>query len=309
LKNSEKISAEFQVSRDETSGNPYFLLDAHSGLSSEQLTFRWVKKGKEKAIFRVVMQSESDAFSLPGVPFGGIWISGTIHLDELQGFLGQALQELQNRKCASVRIIQAPKPYEKYSELIGNVLFKLGFTPQTIQSHQFFLGKKKIKNEAKAISEKLRKHVQHGGFTTRKGPVKNFDFLNDIRNWNSARGYSTLFDEKRLIQQVAEFPDRYFLISILSENQALAHALAVKLVPESLYYYLSAIRPTSNISNGGDLLLQGLFQLAVEQKSDFIDLGSSEVASEINASLMFFKSRFSNDISNKVTWTRSFFYE
>ena len=139
--------------------------------------------------------------------------------------------------------------------------------------------------------------------------INNFDFLNDIRNWNSARGYSTLFDEKRLIQQVAEFPDRYFLISILSENQALAHALAVKLVPESLYYYLSAIRPTSNISNGGDLLLQGLFQLAVEQKSDFIDLGSSEVASEINASLMFFKSRFSNDISNKVTWTRSFFYE
>jgi hypothetical protein len=309
LINSEKISAEFQVSEGETSESPYFLLDAHSGLSSQQLTFRWVKKGKEKAVFCVVMHSESEAFSLPGVPFGGIWTSGTIHSDELQGFLGQVLRELQNRKCSSVKIIQAPKPYEKYSELIANVLFKMGFLPQTIQSHQFFLGKKKIKNEAKAISEKLRKYVQSRGFVTRKEPIKNFDFLNDIRNWNSDRGYSTLFDEKRLIQQVSRFPDRYFLISILDEHQALAHALAVKLVPESLYYYLSAIRPTSNVSNGGDLLLQGLFQLAVEQKSDFIDLGSSEVESEINTSLMFFKSRFSNDISNKVTWTRGFFYE
>jgi hypothetical protein len=112
----------------------------------------------------------------------------------------------------------------------------------------------------------------------------------------------TLFDEKRLIHQVSEFPERYFLISLEKNEQVLGHALAVKLVPDSLYYYLSAIHPNAHFPNGGDILVQSLFQLAAEQKSDLIDLGTSEVNSQINESLMFFKSRFSNDMSNKTTW-------
>lgn len=287
----------------------YFLLKLDSSADSQHLTFRLLKKEKEKAILKMVILQNGEAVSLPNLPFGGVWVSGQIHSEELQFFVKEVLQELQLRKCSAVKIIQPPKPYEKYSDLIGNVLFKEGFTPELVHSHQFFLGKKKLKSEVKAFSDRNRKSLHSLDLNVKIGPVQNLNFLKDIRNWNSERGYLTLFDENRLIHQVSVFPERYFRISLMQRSEAIAHCLAVKLLPDSIYYYLSAIRPNSNISNGGDLLLQSLFQLAAEQKTEFIDLGSSEVDSEINSGLMFFKARFSNDVSNKVTWTRRFFYE
>lgn len=303
------MSVKIQISESPPLDHPYFLSHSDSSADVQKLTFRLFKKEKLKAILHVVIQQNGEAVSLPNLPFGGVWIPGQIHSDELQFFIKEILIELQRLKCSTVKVIQPPKPYEKYSEFIGNVLFKEGFKPEAIQSHQFFLGKKKLKSEVKAFSDKNKKTLQSLGLSVKKGAVQNFNFLYDIRNWNSERGYLTLFDENRLIHQVSEFPERYFQISLIQGTEPIAHSLAVKLLPESMYYYQSAIRPNSNISNGGDLLLQSLFQLAAEQKTEFIDLGSSEVDSGINSGLMFFKARFSNDVSNKVTWTRRFFYE
>lgn len=303
------MSVEIQISEFAPVDHPYFLLNSGSASDTQQLTFRLLKKDKLKAIFYIAVQPNREAVSLPNLPFGGVWIPSQIHSDELQFFVREILKELQLRNCLSVKIVQPPKPYEKYSELIGNVLFKEGFIPEVVHSHQFFLGKKRLRTEVKAFSDKNKKSLQSLELSVKKGPVQNFNFLNDIRYWNSQKGYLILFDEKRLIHQVSEFPERYFQIDLIQKGEAVAHALAVRLLPDSMYYYLSAIRPDSNISNGGDLLLQSLFQLAAEQKSEFIDLGSSEFNSGINSGLMFFKSRFSNDVSNKVTWTRRFFYE
>ena len=303
------MSVEIQISEFAPVDHPYFLLNSGSASDTQQLTFRLLKKDKLKAIFYIAVQPNGEAVSLPNLPFGGVWIPSQIHSDELQFFVREILKELQLRNCLSVKIVQPPKPYEKYSELIGNVLFKEGFIPEVVHSHQFFLGKKRLKTEVKAFSDRNKKSLQSLELSVKKGPVQNFNFLNDIRYWNSQKGYLILFDEKRLIHQVSEFPERYFQIDLIQKGEAVAHALAVRLLPDSMYYYLSAIRPDSNISNGGDLLLQSLFQLAAEQKSEFIDLGSSEFNSGINSGLMFFKSRFSNDVSNKVTWTRRFFYE
>jgi hypothetical protein len=61
-----------------------------------------------------------------------------------------------------------------------------------------------------------------------------------------------------------------------------------------------------NLTGGGDFLLLELFLLAKDQKVDFIDLGSSDVGECPNYNLMFFKSRFSNEISSKMTWYKDF---
>ncbi|HCX75155.1 MAG TPA: hypothetical protein DHU93_06820, partial [Algoriphagus sp.] len=111
-------------------------------------------------------------------------------------------------------------------------------------------------------------------------------------------------DESRLIQKVSSFPERYFLISIKNEGIAQAHSLAVKLSSNSMYYYLSAVDSNTKFKHLGDLLLWGLFQLAVDEKVEFIDLGSSETDSGPNHSLMFFKAKFSNDVFNKIIWIK-----
>jgi hypothetical protein len=170
-------------------------------------------------------------------------------------------------------------------------------------NHQFFIGKKKIKKFVQRESAKYSSKYKELGLKVQAGSIQNFGFLQDIKTWNQARGYDILYDDSRLIAQVSDFPERYFLISILKDGKPIAHTLGVKLLPDSIYYFLSATFPKNAVKNLGEMCLFQLFQLASDQKLNFIDLGSSDLNSGANHSLIFFKSRFSNDISNKVTWT------
>jgi hypothetical protein len=305
LKNSKNISGDFKVSGADVQGFPYFLMDLTSASDSADLLYQWIRKGKVRASIKVSLRSDK-AISSPNLPFGGFWISGPVHSEELERFICKILDHLKSLNCRRIEITQAPKPYEKYSELVGNILFKAGFGVLNIQTHQFFIGKKKILKEVQKHQEIRKRPFKHKDISVYRGPITDFGFIRDIRDWNSEKGYSVPFDEARLIGQASLFPDRYFQISVFHKNEPVAHAMAVKLVPESLYYYLSAICPKPDLSRCGELIIQNLFALAVEQKSELIDLGTSEVDSELNHGLIFFKSRFSNGLNNKITWQYNF---
>lgn len=283
--------------------NSYFLRNCETIGFPKQLDFRWVKKGKTKASLTLSISDNSEAISLPQSPFGGIWIEENISSASLEGFIRVVLEDLRHRGILRVKIVQPPKPYESNFDLINYLLFKLEFKQESILSHQFFIGKKKIKKFVHNEGPKYLAKSKGLGLKIQTGSIQNFGFLQEIKAWNQAKGYAVFFDEARLIDQVSDFPERYFLISIYKEGNAMAHMLGVKLLPGSIYYFLSATLPKASIKNLGEICLFQLFLLASDQKLNFIDLGSSDLDSGANHSLIFFKSRFSNDISNKVTWT------
>lgn len=281
----------------------YFLRNCDTTGYPEQLDFRWVKKGKIKASLTLAISKNMEATSLPQSPFGGIWIEENLSSAGLESFIKAVLEDLIHRAVSFVRIIQPPKPYESNLDLINYLLFKLGFGQESVLCHQFFIGKKKIKKLVQRESSKYALKFKELGLKVHSGSIQNFGFLQDIKSWNQARGYDILFDDNRLIAQVSDFPDRYFLISLSKDGKPVAHTLGVKLLPDSIYYFLSAAQPKSAIKNLGEMCLFQLFQFASDQKLNFIDLGSSDSDSGANHNLIFFKSRFSNDISNKITWT------
>ncbi|WP_111670519.1 hypothetical protein [Algoriphagus litoralis] len=283
--------------------SPYFLRNCTTVGFTEQLDFRWVKKEKTKASITFAIAKGTEAVSLPQSPFGGIWIEDSLSSSALEGFIRAVLEDLSHRGIPFVKIIQPPRPYEQNLDLINYLLFKAGFQQESMVSHQFFMGKKKIKKLVQRENTKYLTKTKDLGLKIQSGPIQNFGFLQEIKIWNQSRGYDILFDESRLISQVSEFPERYFLISILKDGKAQAHTLGVKLVPDGMYYYLAATKPKSPIKNLGEMCLFQLFNLAADQKLNFIDLGSSDSDTGANHSLIFFKSRFSNDISNKVNWT------
>lgn len=284
----------------------YFLRNCSTVGSIEQLDFRWSKKGKTKASITFAVSADSEAVSLPQSPFGGIYLEESLSSIGLEAFIQSFLEELKHRGIKTVRIIQPPKPYESKFDLINYLLFKAGFQQDSLLSHQFFIGKKKIKKLVKKEQSKFLSKARELGIRFQIGPIQNFGFLQEIRTWNQSKGYESNFDDKRLISQVSEFPERYFLISMIKDGNAVAHTLCVKLFPDSFYYYLSAIHPKSTLKNVGEMCLFQLFQLAADQNSNFIDLGSSDTGSGANHSLIYFKSRFSNDICNKISWILNF---
>lgn len=282
----------------------YFLSNFQSESFQDQLDFIWDKNQKAKASITFAISKSGEAVSLPQAPFGGFWIHDSLSSSSLEAFILAVIEEMSHRGIQSICLTQSPKPYEPQFDLINYLLFKNGFEQTKVLSHHFFLGKKKIKKLVQKESTKLQKKSRNSGLNISHSPISNFGFLKDIRLWNTQKGYEVAIDENRIIQQVSEYPDRYFLITMSKNEEAIGYSLGVKLTSDSIYYFLSAINPKISVKNGGELILYELFLLAVEEKVDFIDLGSSDLAEGANHSLMFFKSRFSNDICNKITWVK-----
>ena len=280
----------------------YFLRNFPIPGYSEHLDFLWVKKGKIRASISFMISKESEAISLPQSPFGGFWLEESLNSDALEGFIHAIVNEFSKRGIARLTITEAPKPYGIANDLINYLLFKFGFEQKGLVSHQFFIGRKKIKKLVLKEQAGFNAKAINAGIQLIHGPIQNFGFLQEIKSWNQQRGYLVNLDENRIVQQVSVCPDRYFLVTILKNNEPVGYSLGVKLTSNSLYYYLSAINPKVSLKNGGEFILYELFRVAVEQKVDFIDLGSSDLESSANHSLLFFKSRFANDISNKITW-------
>ncbi|MDN3202851.1 hypothetical protein [Algoriphagus sediminis] len=268
------------------------------------LCFEWIKKDNCKVLLSVDIDSENRAISLPHSPFGGVILLEEISSELLDRFLERVIENLQHKGVKNLEIIQAPKPYEPHADLIGYLLHKKGFKVDRILNHQFFVGKKKIKGWLKEKAPKILKKAKNQGLKVNSSSINNFDFLNKIAVWNKSRGYDENLDQTQVIQQVSLFPDWYFEISLYQQERLVGSALAVKLTEDSIYYYKSAIDPDAKIKHGGDILVTQLFKLAAELKVNFIDLGSSDRVTSANHKLIFFKSRFSNDQYNKVTWSK-----
>ncbi|WP_339758313.1 hypothetical protein [Algoriphagus aquimarinus] len=295
---------ELRVISASTEAKDYFLSNFPIDGCQEHLDFIWEKKHKAKANITFAISNDAQAVSLPQSPFGGFWIQEGLSSTSLEAFIMAIEAEMKLRGIRSISLTQSPKPYEPQSDLINYLLFKNGFEQGKVLSHHFFIGKKKIKKLAQKEVVKLQSKSKIAGLSVSHSPISNFGFLNDIRFWNLEKGYEVAIDDNRMVQQVSEYPDRYFLITLRKNSEAIGYSVGVKLTGDSLYYFLSAINPKIRVKNGGELILSALFQLAVEQKVNFIDLGSSDLEEGVNHSLMFFKSRFSNDVCNKIIWVK-----
>lgn len=282
----------------------YFLSNFPFDNYQDQLDFIWEKKQKTKAHITFAISKTGEAVSLPQSPFGGFWIQEGLSSASLEAFISAIIEEMNHRGIQSISLTQCPKPYEPQFDLINYLLFKSGFEQEKVLSHHFFIGKKKIKKLAQKESAKIQLKSKNVGLKVSHSSISNFGFLKEIRSWNAQKGYEVAIDENKIVQQVSEYPDRYFLICMSKNGIVIGYSLGVKLTSDSLYYFLSAINPKNPVKYGGELILNELFQLAVEQKVNFIDLGSSDLEEGANHSLMFFKSRFSNDICNKITWVK-----
>ncbi|MHA7130774.1 GNAT family N-acetyltransferase [Algoriphagus namhaensis] len=281
----------------------YFLEGYVAGLSGESISYQLWKKQKLKASISLKILG-SEAISLPLTPFAGIKSHESLHTESLEYLLMKVLHDLERRGVKKLRLIQRPFPYEEHAELIHYLLFKMGFSPLKIVNHQFFIGKKKIKNWVKDNYSRVQKKIKAQGLEAYSGPIRNFDCLSKIASWNKERGYDESIDEKEIIQQISLYPDRYLELSLRKDGQLVGACLAVRLTTDSIYYFKSAVDPKTEVKQVGEHLIAQLFSMAADLKVNFIDLGSSDEEFKPNHPLIFFKSRFSNGTYNKITWTR-----
>jgi hypothetical protein len=308
LKNFNKLTetnTEFLLEEIDFPRHDYFLMNFRPAEGSYyQMTL--IKGGKQKMLMEVAVNAEGEAVSLPCIPFGGIWTSGTPTPSSLFLFLVEIEKALLAKGVVSLKVIQPPVCYDKHSDIIGYFLKTSGYQLTSMLNHQIFAGKKKIQKQANKLKTMYAPKLKQIGLIATRSSFVNFDFLRDIKKWNTQRGYQIKFAEEQLLRQLSEYPERFTVISVLKEQVAIGHAFAVQLTTNSIYYFLAATNPDIQHKLTGEVILTTLFELAAERKVDFIDLGSSDLDGKPNLSLIFFKSKFANAFQNKNIWEKSF---
>lgn len=294
----------FALDTFEQSSHDYFLQSFVPVDAVYYLHGKVIKKGIVKGEIFIAINNLDQAESLPKSPFGGFWIDEMIHSDIISDFINFLVENLRSIGVKNFKVTQAPSVYGNKSDLIGYLLFSQGFVLAKVLNHQILVGKKSIKNTFNQLYSKYQKKAIEQKYNVTTGNIQSFNFLEDIAKWKNTRGHEIFVDENRLIQQVSNFPERYFVITILQEGEAVAHAIAVKLTSVSIYYFYSAINPKNQLRLTGELLMVYLLKLAMEKKVSFLDLGSSDLDGKPNHKLIYFKNKFADTWSNKSTWTK-----
>ncbi|GAB2616065.1 hypothetical protein [Belliella aquatica] len=294
----------FALDTFEQSSHDYFLQSFVPGDAVNYLYGKLIKKEITKAEIFISIDAHGQAESLPKSPFGGFWIDEAIHSDVISDFINFLTENLRSIGVKNFKVTQAPSVYGNKSDLIGYLLFSQGFVLTKVLNHQILAGKKSIKNTFNQLYSKYNKKAKEQKYNVTTGNIQSFNFLEDIAKWKNTRGHDVSIEENKLIQQVSNFPERYFVITILHEGEAVAHAIAVKLTSDSLYYFYSAINPKNQLRLTGELLMVYLLKLAMEKKVSFLDLGSSDLEGKPNHKLIYFKNKFADTWSNKSTWSK-----
>jgi hypothetical protein len=294
----------FTLSEVRDEQHDYFLQEFKPNDAKLFLVGRIWKKDQEKASLFISIDENDFANSLPNLPFGGLWTQESISSDVLGEFISFLLDSLSQLRVKKIAITQAPAAYGNQADLFSYLLFKSGFGLENLLNHQVLCGKKRIKKWLTQNFNKLHKKAKENKFNVTTGNIQSFTFLEEIAAWKEDRGHKQPLDENRLIQQVSTYPERYFVITVLHNGTAVAHALAVKLTGDSLYYFYSAINPKNQLRLTGQLMMVYLLKLAAEQKVGLLDLGSSESNDEPNHKLIYFKNKYTDAFCNKPTWVK-----
>ncbi|AWW32318.1 GNAT family N-acetyltransferase [Echinicola strongylocentroti] len=297
---------DFVIQENPPIDHPYFLHDYLIGKGERYFCARLLKKQKVKALVYLVLKSDGTAISIKNAPFGGVWTEKKIASDSLQLLISELLLALKALGAKRFKVVQPPDAYEDNNPLVHYILKAQGFRLEGILLHHFLEDKKFIKGFIHAKLSKHKKKIKKINCNVETGSIKTFNFLKDIKWWRTQRGHEYNVNEEKLIQQVSAYPDRYFLVSLYQGEQAAAHALCVKLTPNSLYYYLPAINPDLQHAYTGEGLLFEVIRMGEALGVDFIDLGSSDLDGQPNHNLIRYKMKNANGTSNKLVWDIKF---
>lgn len=246
------------------------------------------------------VNEEGKAISIPHASFGGIWTEQTFHPETFQNFIEHCLLKLKSLGVVELLIKQAPRPYCSQSEEIMYLLFKLGFVVRDLSNHHILEGRKKLKKSFKDGFPKYQSKAKQANLKMTCGNIQSLNFLQEMFDLNRATLQSLPVDESQLIRWISAFPERHFVNSVFVEGKPSGHALTVKVTSNGLFSMMMSYNPKNKHKLTGDLLMMNQIKLAVEQKVDFLDFGTSDSGGMPLHGLAFFKSKFSNVTHNQV---------
>ncbi len=129
-----------------------------------------------------------------------------------------------------------------------------------------------------------------------------YSFLSESRQ---AKGYQLSMDWNQMQRTVRQLPSHFLVFAVEEAEQLAAAAICIRVSDTILYTFYYAHAAAYDKLSPVTMLLQGIYQFAVDQSIQLIDLGTSQVDEKLNPSLLHFKKSVGGKPSAKYSFTKN----
>lgn len=223
-------------------------------------------------------------------PFGGIECKTDV---QVSVFIKEVLDELSARKAISLTIKQAPECYQPdVCKRIEEALLGNGFVEQVNEINQYI-----TVNAAATFTEGIDAQKRRRLNNAKKSGmhVRLFDHI-DSDKWYEVyykarmdKGFPVTISGEAYRSLSKTIPGVYTYAGVFLNEVLIANAVFVRVNKEVLYYFVAASDPAYAELSPTVLLIEALYNKAVQEGSSLIDLGISSVDGVLNEGLHQFK--------------------
>lgn len=275
---------------------------------SEQYHFYWVNDNEAHAhvAFSIV---ENIAYSPYKLPFGGIEVSQSLSIADIQAFLKEIEIRLRKLKVENIRIHQAPDAYfdqsnikAAFSEQEFEVIQNRIFHTISVDSSELFdrmhkMEQRKIKKciDAGAEFRELKKSEK----------VKSFQWIERFRTLDYKPPSMTWVDLRDVNQRN---PKLYKVFGVFIDDYMVAATVVVIVNKKAAYHFM----PASHVEfqdyrkfSPMVFLVENLYQWCQAKSIQTLDLGTSYVDMKMKTSLAKFKENIGGKPSEALSWQKT----
>ena len=150
----------------------------------------------------------------------------------------------------------------------------------------------------------LRKNLEKG-YIAKKIEISELDKVYDLLAENrKKRGLKPSMSLIELEDFCEAFNNRVNIFGVEAPSGLIAAAFCIQIMPSTIYVFYWGHRPENLNPSPMILLFKSIYQHCLEQEINFIDLGTTTTADQIDWGLTFFKTTLGSVISAKVNMTK-----
>jgi len=237
--------------------------------------------------------------------FGGIEGSAIIVLDN---FIKTILNELRHRNAKSLLIRQAPSLYDSsFAEACQDVLLEHGFRLQSSDINQHIVVDGIFEDKIDIQERKKLRRLREAGLTCKLyDRVEGDEWFDLLSRAREHKNFPLTLSKEAYYNLSKELPEIYTYAGVFLNERLVANAVFVKISENAIYYFVPASDPEYNYLSPAVLILESMYQLAMDQHCSIVDLGISSVDGILNQGLYKFKKNMGAIDSQKNIYKYTF---
>lgn len=233
--------------------------------------------------------NEKEAYSLHQSSFGGLAVVQEMGVTLLEDFLSYVIDDLKQTGVNKLTIRECPECYAIQSNK-EQIYERLGFMNLFRETNQYIETALPFDKLVNRNRKRSLKSIQNLGYVFSQLQTNRLEEAHNLLVVNrKARGLELTMTLEQLQLAMEQFPDRYLLFGISSEYQLIAASVCIKVNQKILYDFYHGELPEYTESSPVTMLVAELYQYALSNNFEIIDLGISSVDGKLDEGLFQFK--------------------